>query len=511
MIVGVDVGTSVTKAQLLGRDGRSGPVHEARGTLRTAPGGRVEQDLDEVVRTVEEVVRAAAADAAAFDGQPGETLEALAITGQGDGLWLRDADGRSVGPAISWLDGRASDRVARWSQPGPDGAEPVLETVHRLTGSGMFPGSAGPLLAHLAEREPERLERAAVAGYCVDAVVQRFTGEITVDASDASLPFLDVPSRTYNEAAVAACGLTAQRRLLAEPAAPGQLFALLPEAALRLGLPSGLPVSAGPFDIPACGFGAGLSEAGQGNLILGTTLACTVRTDKAGPQEMPGFDAQGPAGMWLATPYPDRHLRVMPAMVGTAGLDWVLGLIGAGVGDLEDLLAASPAGANGVTALPFLSPGGERAPFVDALARGRFDGLNLAAGRADLVRALCEAVAYSARHCMEALGLAGEVSACGGGARSAAWSRIFADVLGRDLHIPVEEGVGVRGAAKVAWDALGAPVGEERVRGPRRVVRADPAAAEHYEAGYGHYRAELERARADWHAPHREQSRGYTS
>lgn len=291
MIIGVDVGTSVTKASLLGRDGCARLTRSVRSSLHRAPGGRVEQDLDEVVDSVVQVVRA-------ITGETDEPVQALAITGQGDGLWLRDANGHQVGPGLSWMDARASDVLDRWDADG------VLREVYALTGSGMFPGSAGPLLAHLAEHEPERLRRAEVAGYCVDAIVHRLTGEITVDASDASLPFLDVPSRSYSDAALAACGLAEHRRLLAEPAPPGKLFALRSGCAELLGLPSGLPVSAGPFDLPACAFGSGIAEPGDGALVIGTTLGCQVLREQV--RIDPEAEA---AGMWLATPDPERFLR----------------------------------------------------------------------------------------------------------------------------------------------------------------------------------------------------------
>ncbi|MDI2029396.1 FGGY-family carbohydrate kinase [Saccharopolyspora sp. TS4A08] len=480
MIIGVDVGTSVTKASLLGRDGSAKLTRSVRSTLHRPAPGLVEQDLDEVVGSVVQVVRQVAAAAT-------EPVQALAITGQGDGLWLRDERGRGVGRAISWLDARAAETLRAWEAAG------VQRKVYALTGSGMFPGSAGPLLAHLAEHEPERLERAAVAGYCVDAIVQRFTGEITVDASDASLPFLDVPAREYSDAALDICGISQHRRLLAETTPVGKLFALSGEAAAELGLPSGLPVSAGPFDLPACAFGSGVSEVGDGSLVIGTTLGCQVLRDEV------VIDPHGePAGMWLATPLPQHYLRVMPAMVGTANLDWVLAMTGSGVEQLETLLAQSDPGAGGVSALSFLSASGERAPFVDSRARGQFTGLSLETTPADLVRAMCEAVAYAARHNLESAGLAGEVAACGGGARSQAWSQIFADVLGRALHVPHEEGVGARGAAMTAWDALGDPVDREQWAADRRVVCPDPRAVEFYDRGYRDYLTAIERARPHW-------------
>lgn len=483
MIIGVDVGTSVTKASLLGRDGYARVTRSVRSTVHRLSGGRVEQDLEDVVLSVIEVVREISGAADELD----ETVEALAITGQGDGLWLRDHSGASVGPAISWMDARSAPVLDHWYKTG------VSHRVFAQTGAGMFPGAVGPLLAHLAEHEPQRLSRAAVAGYCVDAIVQRFTGEITVDASDASMPFLDVPTRTYSGVALAECGLWEHRDLLAEPAAPGRLFGLLPSIAKMLGLPSGLPVSPGPFDLPACAFGAGMAEFGDGALVIGTTLGCQVLRDEV------TIDPLGEAaGMYLATPRANEYLRVMPAMVGTANLDWVLRMVNASVDQLDELLSSSEPGSGGVSALSFLSTSGERAPFVEPHARGQFTGLSLDTTPADLVRAICEGVAYAARHNLEAAGLHGSVSACGGGARSAGWSQIFANVLGQSLHVPKEEGVGARGAAMTAWEALGDPVDHAEWAAARREVRPDPTVVEFYERGYHEYLASLERARPVW-------------
>lgn len=326
MIVGVDVGTSMTKADAYDDDGRKLASAERASRLEQFADGRVEQDLEDVVSSVVDVVRRVVAEA-------GRPVRALALTGQGDGLWLRDADGAATRPPISWLDDRAADVVRAWQDDG------TVAEVYRRTGVGLFPGCHAPLLTALGRDEPESLERAVVAGYCVDALVQRLTGEITVDASDASLPFLDVVSRTYDEGALAACGLGERRGLLAEPAPSGTVFALDRRGAELLGLPEGTPVTGGPFDLPACAVGAGLSTPGDGLLIIGTTLACEVFTDRVDPDVVPD-----PAGMWLCTPQDGLWLRAMPAMVGTAGLDWLLDFLGVGIDALEDLLAGTSPG-----------------------------------------------------------------------------------------------------------------------------------------------------------------------
>jgi erythritol kinase len=260
-----------------------------------------------------------------------------------------------------------------------------------------------------------------------------------------------------------------------------------------LGLPEGLPVTAGPFDLPASAIGAGVRVPGDGILTAGTTLACQVLTDTV------DYDPRGePAGMFLATPRPDEYLRAMPAMVGTASIDWMCKLLGIGVEEIGPLLASGSPGAGGVRALPFLSNSGERAPFVDAAARAQFSGLSLESTRADVVRALCEAIAYAARHCFEAAGLTGRLYACGGGVRSREWTQIFADVLARPIVIPSDPGVGARGAVLTAAEALGEPYDLDLWAAHSRLVECDPASVEAYERGYAEYQDSLATARTGW-------------
>jgi xylulokinase/erythritol kinase len=202
--------------------------------------------------------------------------------------------------------------------------------------------------------------------------------------------------------------------------------------------------------------------------------------------------------MWLCTPDPDLFLRVMPSMVGTASIDWLMRMLGLTASDLDPLIQQSPAGGNGVGALSFFSPSGERAPFVDPLARGQFTGLQLRTTRADVVRALCEGLAYAARHCFEELGLDGEVAACGGGLQSDSWAQIFAEVLGVPLHLPDSAAVGARGAAMVAWDSLGTPVDRDVWRSQRRLIQPAAERVADYEKRYADYREQLAAARALW-------------
>jgi len=479
MLIGIDAGTSVVKAVAFSDDGDVLTVESRQVKLYSPSPDRWEQDLEETLSAVGEVVRAVA-------GRAGGTPGVVGVTGQGDGLWLLDERGRSVRRGITWLDARSSPIVREWMASG------VFEALYRRNGNVMFPGAPAPLLRALARQEPESLARAATAAYCKDAIVQRLTGARASDVSDASEPFLDLRTRRYDPELLALCGLADYARLLAPPdPIPGPLRPLNAEGAELTGLPAGTPVHGGPFDLPATATGAGVTGIGDGVITLGTTLACQVLVDHV--------DTGGEmGGQTLCTLEPGRWLRAMPAMVGTASLDLTLSLVGATHAELDGILAASPAGANGLTVLPFFSPSGERAPFIEPAARGQLSGLTINTTRADVVRAVCEGVAYAARHCLEAAGLTGTVAICGGGAESTAWRRILADILGRPLRVARRPEVGARGAVIAALRAQGRPVDMAVWARPDDEVQPRAEVRTLYAEGFERYLASVGAARAVW-------------
>ena len=483
MLIGIDLGTSMTKAAAFSLDGEILAVASRRATLRHVSTERIEQDFEEIVTAVGAVV----SEVRAASDRP---AVAVGLTGQSDGLWLLDEAGRPVRPGISWLDGRGNAALRRWMEDG------AYEAVFRSNGNAMFAGCHAPLLAALAESEPETLARAATARYLKDGLLQRLTGERVPAASDASLPFLDTRTRQYDPEILRLLGLERYARLLAPVApSPGRAYPLGAAGAALTGLPQGLPVHAGPFDMPACAMGAGVTRVGDGIITIGTTLACQVLADRV---ETGGE----PMGMTLCMPNPGRWLRAAPAMVGTASLDWVLSLVGAKPEALETLLAESVPGARGVTALPYFAATGERAPFCDVSARGQLAGLSMGTTRADLVTAVCESVAYAARHCIEAAGFDGRLSVCGGGAGSRMWCQMIADVLQAPLHIARRPEVGARGTAIATMDVLGIPYDAAAWTRSEAVIEPQ-SAAEHYQDGFAHYLETVDSARKLWHSPAR--------
>ncbi|MFF4796807.1 FGGY family carbohydrate kinase [Streptomyces sp. NPDC001351] len=469
MYVGIDVGTSMVKAAAFDGAGRELAV-EARPVGLALHGGVVEQDMEEVYAAVVGVLEA-------VTSRVGEPVELAGLTGQGDGVWLVDKDGRPVRAAASWMDGRAHELLDQWLADG------TFETVFGRTGSAMFPGCPGPLLAWFDRHEPKSLDAAATALYCKDMVFRRLTGApVTTDVSDASMPFLDPRTRAYDDRVMELLGLTHRRGLLAPIGDP-----IATAEARGEGLPAGTRLANGPYDLPSCALGAGVTTPGDGLLIVGTCLASLVATTD--------LDLTGePAGLYISTDRPGHWLRAMPAMVGTAALDWVLSTTGVRHEEVDGLLAGTPPGANGVRVLPYFAPSGERAPFVEPRLRAELTGVSLESTKADLVRATCEGIGYAARHCLEAAGLTGSLAVCGGGTRSPAWMRLLADVLGRPLRV-VEGEVGARGAVLAAAERYGIALDAAAWTEPTAVVEPDAGRAAYYAKAYEDHLARLAQAR----------------
>ena len=367
--------------------------------------------------------------------------------------------------------------------------------MFRTSGGALFPGAPGTLLKWLDLNEPETLDRAASAGYVKDALFGRLTGVRATDPSDSSMPLGDGTGTGYSDKTLEIMGLAHRKDLLAPVVAPLPIGELRDGPASDLGLPPGTPVTSGPFDFPACGFGGGIAwpgTEGDSLLIVGTTLGCMVHVDELVTRGDPG-------GFSVSTGLPGQWLRAMPAMVGTASLDWLLKLLGAGVKEVQDSLVESPPGANGINMLPYMATAGERAPFVDALAAGSITGLRFTTSRSDLIRAICEGLAYTARHCFESAGRTGRIVVAGGGTGSSAWMQVFADVLEVPLQLARNPEVGARGAVLAGAAARDTPLDVETWTAPEGVVEPDPANRTLYDDGFAHQMELLDAARPMWH------------
>jgi xylulokinase len=473
---GIDLGTSGPKVVVVGLDGRIvDHTHEPVG-LRLGADGAAEQDPIEWWEATGRACRTLA-------GRVPEAWRALAgvcCTGQVSGTVPVGHDHQPVAPAIIWMDERGAD-YTRSITGGPiriDGYSPLKlwRWIRRTGGAPSQSGKDPPgHIGWFRETHPDLYERTRVFLEPIDWLNLQLCGEISASHDTIGLHWVadmrDLGAVDYDPSLLKLCGLDRER--LPPLVRPGSIIgAVRPEAAELLGLPVGLPVCAATPDLHSAAVGAGALSDLRGHLCLGSSawicahvpyLKCapldnigttpSVRPDRwllINAQENAGVCLQFAAEQLLFPPGPGRPDDLY--------------------GEVERLAATSPTGSNGVLFLPWLF--GERAPIADPDLRGAFVNLSLTTSRADLLRAVHEGVALNTRWLLEAVEkFTGrpfeDLRLVGGGARSALWAGIMADVLERPI-IRVEQPwlANARGAAllaAVAGDHLDFAGVEERI------------------------------------------------
>jgi xylulokinase len=446
-LLGIDVGTTGSKAILIGADGTVKASATTEYPMFTPQPLWAEQDPTEwwaaTVTSIQQVLAKSGAKPAQVAG--------VGLTGQMHGLVLLDAQGEVLRPCIMWNDQRTAAQCAAITQKV--GAAKVLQ----LTGNPVLPGFTAPKIVWVREHEPEVYRRVAKVLLPKDYARYRLTQGFFSEVSDASgTSMFDVGKRQWSAEMLKA--LDVPREWLPEvtesPVASAKVSA---RAAGETGLLEGTPVVGGGGDQAAQAVGTGIIVEGVVSATIGTSGVVFAASDtyRVEPEGRLHAFCHAVPGMW--------HL--MGVMLSAGGsFRWYRDALG----ELEraqakesgrdpyDLLteaaAEVPPGCEGLLFLPYLT--GERTPYPDPNARGVFFGLTLRHGKPHLTRAVLEGVTYGlldSLELMRALGLSIEqVRASGGGARSPLWGQILADVFNTEIvTVNVTEGAAY-GAALLA-------------------------------------------------------------
>jgi len=217
----------------------------------------------------------------------------------------------------------------------------------------------------------------------------------------------------------------------------------------------------------------GVVQPGQAFLSMGTASTIYI------VQDSPIFQPQMLA---FSHVIPDRTLIGASMVAGGAALEWAKSTIAPDTGfdALLQLASESPAGANGVIFLPYLS--GELQPINDGHARAVFFGMSLHTQRKDLVRAVIEGTAYAIAHNLKIASESGiqvdEIRATGGPMRSKLWRQIIADVTGRQVSVLADNAGAPLGNALLAGAGIGLindlPALAMQVAGEAQIYEPDP-------------------------------------
>lgn len=453
MLLGIDVSTTGAKALVIDTTGMVIASATEEYPLYTPRPQWSEQDPADWWRATQTAIQRVLA----APGVSADAISGIGLTGQMHGLVLLDRDGMVLRPAILWNDQRTGPQCAEitaWAGG--------LAKVIALTGNAVLPGFTAPKLIWVREHEPAIYDRIAHVLLPKDYIRYRLTGEFATEVSDASgTSLFDVGNRRWS---ATMAGLLGVPMGWLPPCTESDVVSarVSPTAAAATGLRPGIPVVGGGGDQAAQAVGSGIVRPGVISVTSGTSGVVFAHQERyaAEPEGRLHVFCHAARGAWHA----------MGVMLSAGGaFRWfrdALGqaekALGAGLGrDPYDLLtdqaAETPAGAEGLLFLPYLT--GERCPYPDPNARGAFVGLTLRHGKGHLVRAVLEGVAFGLRDSLELIRGLGvpitQVRASGGGARSALWRQIQADVFGTELvQVNVTEGAAF-GAALLAGVGAG--------------------------------------------------------
>jgi xylulokinase len=465
MFLGLDLGTSRVKAGLFDQAGRLHRLVRRVYPLHTPRPGWAEQDPADwwaaTVACLQEILA---------DGEAAQ-VEAMGLSGQAPGQVLVTSRGEALGRALVW-----SDRRARAEAEWLAGQMTVAE-AEAWTGFPFVPSATQPAarLLWLRQHRAADWQQCAVVAQPKDYLIQRLTGQIVTDLNSGG-GLLHTPSGRYHPDYLRLLGVDPVKMPLAlsPEAVVGQV---LPEAAAHTGLLAGTPVVGGTIDAWCGILGCGGVVPGRAIDLAGTSEVVAVVT--AGP-------VVGTQGIMSAPLAEGLYWVGGPMQMGGAALDWLAGALYGGEGRYDWLEAEASTiepGAEGLLFLPYLR--GERAPHWDDRARAAFVGLTDRHGRGHCARAVYEGVAFAVadllERCLVGSGLRRPraLRVSGGGASSALWNQIKADVTGLPVQSMAAESACLGAAMLAAVGVAAFPGLQQAARSMVRPVATFAPRAEH--------------------------------
>lgn len=476
LLLGIDLGAGSLKATLITPEGApAGEGSHPVPTHQPHPGWS-EQDPADWWTALCAGVRTALVSAG-----PGAAarVAGIALSAGAHTQVLEDAAGAVIRRAILWNDQRSGGETRELRERAD---AHILE----IGANRANPTWTLPQMLWLRRHEPDNFVRVRRMYLAKDWLRAQLTGTWETDTIDALGTLMAEAARARWSEEL--CGMIGWPMASLPPivTATAVVGRVTEAAAAATGLAAGTPVVCGSSDTAVETFGAGMVETGLGVVKLATAATVSVLSPCARPD---------PALINYHHIVPDRWYVITGTNSCASAHRWLRDTFytADGFDGMDELAAATPPGSEGLLFHPYLN--GERSPHWDPLLRGDFVGISFRHGRAHFARALYEGIAFSLRDCAEvfrARGLGFAVARLtGGGARSATWRQILADVLALPVELPAMADASF-GAALVAGLGVGlyADAAAAVRMAVRVVARHEPVAAHvaRYEEGFALYR-----------------------
>lgn len=491
MFLGIDCGTQGTKAIVL--DALSGKVlgeGSAAHHMISGTNGRREQDVQEWLNAFEQATASALQQA----GVSGADIQAIGVSGQQHGLVMLDESGHVLRPAKLWCDTESApenDRLLDYL-----GGE--AGSLERL-GIAIAPGYTVSKLLWSKEQFPELFARIDRILLPHDYLNYWLTGRSCSEFGDASgTGYFNVRTREWDLDILQHIDpsgrlVKALPELIEAHQAVGRI---LPAIAQRLELNPDAIVSSGGGDNMMGAIGTGNIAPGSITMSLGSSGTVYAFAEEGNVNSQPSVATFcSSSGGWLP---------LICTMNLTNATSAIRELFALDIGAFNAAVASSPIGAQGVLMLPFLN--GERVPALPH-ATGSILGLDSTnLSQANLCRAVVEGTTFGLRYGLDLLRDSGiksdNIRLIGGGAKSAVWRQIVADIMDTPVICTVGTEAAALGAAiQAAWCHAHASGDAQSLQGLcARCVSLDPASETRplpenvaaYHAVYQHYRNQLQ-------------------
>jgi xylulokinase len=438
MYLGIDIGTQSVKALLYDAEQRRVvDVSSAPLEMLSDNAGKREQ-------LAEWWLDALAISMQQFSVGDRGQVQAIAVSGQQHGFVPLGVNGEVLAPVKLWCDTTTTQECDEIT--ASFGSE---ERCIRELGNPILPGYTAPKIRWLKKYNPAAYEKLETVLLPHDYLNFHLTGERAMEFGDASgTGLLDIRKRQWHAGMLAAVDedrdLSSALPQLAEP--HSMIGQLRPEVAALYGLPSGVPVATGGGDNMMAAIGTGSVAPGRMTVSLGTSGTLFASSNS------PVIDESGCIAAFCSST--GGWLPLLCTMNCTSASELTRQLFQLGLPDAEALIAESPPGSDGVVTLPFFS--GERSP---NLPNGKACILGLNATnyeQKNLMRSAMESAIYGLRTGLDAFRAQGceveQLHLTGGGAGSASWRQMVADIFDLPVTVQVtDEGAALGAALQALW------------------------------------------------------------
>lgn len=450
-VIGVDIGTTSTKAVLFQLDGTVVAGHHIEYPLFSPTPDTAEQDSNEIFQAVIQSIGAAVQKSAVSS----ESILCVSFSSAMHSLLAVNEKGEPLSRCMTWADNRSAPYAEKIIK------EMNGHKIYEQTGTPIHPMSPLSKLVWLRHEHPSLFTAAHKFISIKEFIFYKLFHQYVIDYSIATATGMcNLKQLNWDEEALNVAGISKER--LSEIVPTTSIFVGLPvDFAYKMNVQQTTPFVIGASDGILSNLGINAMDPGTVAMTIGTSGAIRTMLNQ------PKTDPNGRTFCYALT----EHHWIVGGAVNNGGIvfRWLrdnlcllekdsVQLKGIDAYDLlTNWAAKAPAGSSGLLFHPYLT--GERAPLWDPNARGSFFGLTLHHKKEHMIRAVLEGVVFNLYSVMVALeefiNHPVSIQATGGFARSAFWRQLVADIFNLDVFVPESFESSCLGAAVLGLYSVG--------------------------------------------------------